>query len=424
MFIPTSISIARIDDFTIFSTSKQIAQELSLKCESVLVIYTLKCRTQPNQGDFQEIRDEPKNPFAEDSKVFELFEKDTFNLKAAYFNFANETRIAVIRTMDNDHQNKLKDGLDTVTIEYKQDRSHLPQYHELIKACRNKFRSLDRSFLPQLLSDDLSRYYNVRDNSLERLETKIAEIATYFTDVRLEQEKQLAASAKALEDKNTARLEELEAQFKARHDKLDEREKELEERKKTLDDRASKHARRETYKDIKKIIKDRTTKFELTTKTNDKRKSVQHATLLGLLVVAGLFGYCFYLNIGRTELNWVAIGSQIVLSAALATLLTFYIRWQNQWFKEHANEELRLQKLDLDIDRATWLVELAMEWQNETEKEMPTDMLNKLSQSLFTDSERSTDMHPLESLISGLIDKKGELIVKPSELQVKRGGEK
>lgn len=160
------------------------------------------------------------------------------------------TRIAVIRTMENDHQNKLKDGLDTVTIEYKQDRSHLPQYHELIKACRNKFRSLDRSFLPQLLSDDLSRYYNVRNNSLERLETKIAEVATYFTDIRLEQEKQLATSTKALDEKHAKRIEELEAQFKARHEKLDEREKELEERKKTLDDRASKHARRETYKDI------------------------------------------------------------------------------------------------------------------------------------------------------------------------------
>lgn len=421
MFHPVSFDIQRVDDVTIFKGIKAIASELKLTASNVDITYLARSKPARDQGHFQPVKENKGDPF-NNADVEKLFAADSFDMHVIAFDLSNEIRLSVSRSL-TENQQKLAPSKDNLSVEINNNQNDFVQYKQIVRACRKHFNTMDGEFLPKIIGDDLEKYYSARETSLGRLESKISEVATYFTEFRLEQENQLAAASNALVDKHATRIAELEAQNKSRQVKLDEREKELEERTKTLDDRASKHARRETYKDIKKIIKDRTTKFELTTETIKKRESVQKATFWGLIAIGVLFLICFGINMWKTEANWIAVVSQFGLAIALATLLTFYIRWQNQWFKEHANEELRLQKLDLDIDRATWLVELAMEWQNETEKEMPAEMLNKLSQSLFTDAERSTDMHPLESLISGLIDKKGEVSFKTGEFSLKKNPE-
>jgi len=46
----------------------------------------------------------------------------------------------------------------------------------------------------------------------------------------------------------------------------------------------------------------------------------------------------------------------------LAGTLIFFIRWQDRWYEAHANEEFRFKRLDLDVDGASWLVEMMLEW--------------------------------------------------------------
>ena len=78
--------------------------------------------------------------------------------------------------------------------------------------------------------------------------------------------------------------------------------------------------------------------------------------------------------------------------------------------------------MDLDIDRANWLVELAMEWKNITKSEIPAELIEKLARSLFI-SEQSTeiDIHPAETLLSAIFGKAGSINVEfPGKLTMQR----
>jgi hypothetical protein len=70
--------------------------------------------------------------------------------------------------------------------------------------------------------------------------------------------------------------------------------------------------------------------------------------------------------------------------------------------------------MELDIERASWLVELALEWNNETKNPIPTELLEKLSSSLFTyEDGQPSDMNPLESLRTGLLGKNWRILLEP-----------
>src|SRR5262249_52895038 len=93
----------------------------------------------------------------------------------------------------------------------------------------------------------------------------------------------------------------------------------------------------------------------------------------------------------------------------------------NQWFQKHADEEFRLKRLDLDIDRANWLVELALEWKNITKSEIPPELIDKLSRSLFaTHDTESIDIHPVETLLSSVFGRDGSISIKVPEVTMSR----
>lgn len=84
--------------------------------------------------------------------------------------------------------------------------------------------------------------------------------------------------------------------------------------------------------------------------------------------------------------------------------LFVYIRWVDQWFRQHADEEFRLKRMSLDVDRASWVVETAMEWQAQNKAEIPPQLLEQLTRDLFMTSGQSTGVrHPAEDLANAVL---------------------
>jgi hypothetical protein len=54
--------------------------------------------------------------------------------------------------------------------------------------------------------------------------------------------------------------------------------------------------------------------------------------------------------------------------------------------------------MELDIDRASWFVEMAFEWKEEKGEEIPETLIERLTQGLFTDSGGDHAVEPSESL--------------------------
>ncbi len=274
------------------------------------------------------------------------------------------------------------------------------------------------------LEEGPKQIYQARENDLLRLERMQENFFKDLTAFTLEQQRKQSDFQQQLEMDYSGRQAKLETEHVERLKQLEEKESELKQIRAEIDERENRQARRDIYKGLKTKIDARNKTFELTEGTQNRRR-VTYWFAIGLLAIfASCFGFCFYKNVvsDPAQINWIAVGSQIGFAMAFVGVATFFIRWNHQWFQKHADEEFKLKRLDLDIDRANWLVELALEWKNITKSEIPTDLVERLSRSLFVaDEGKGFDIHPAETLLSAVFGKSGKINFEfPGKLTMER----
>ena len=59
--------------------------------------------------------------------------------------------------------------------------------------------------------------------------------------------------------------------------------------------------------------------------------------------------------------------------------------------------------MELDIDRASWFVEMAFEWKDEKDEAIPDALIERLTQGLFAEPGGEPPVEPSESLIHALL---------------------
>ncbi len=261
----------------------------------------------------------------------------------------------------------------------------------------------------ELLGDKLDSFYRTRDENLSKLE-----------DLSQRLIEQNTAYRRQLDEENERRQEELEKRFEGMHQKmvneyelnnkeLSERSSALEEKEQELDDRSSRHARREDRQVLKRELANRSKSFSLTRETSGKRNLI-HGVFAALFLLSIVFVYFNATKVpsqdsGFSASWWIYLARTMIGVAAAGATAVFYIRWNDQWFRSHADEEFRLRRLELDIDRASWVVELAMEWKEAKGEEIPEELFRQLTKNLFQESSTEMVRHPSEDLmeaISGL----------------------
>ena len=101
---------------------------------------------------------------------------------------------------------------------------------------------------------------------------------------------------------------------------------------------------------------------------------------------------------------WLELGRLPLGVVGFALTAIFYIRWNDQWFRQHADQEFRLQQLALDVDRAGYATEMLLEWQEDKGGEMPAVMVDRLTTGLFTDQTKVAAVrHPSEDITAALL---------------------
>lgn len=118
----------------------------------------------------------------------------------------------------------------------------------------------------------------------------------------------------------------------------------------------------------------------------------------------------------------LTISKQILYSAGLVATILYFIRWQNKWFEQHAQTEFQLKQFELDMERASWIVETSLEWKDAKGTSIPSELLNSLSNNLFRDSKEKNEavMHPADQLASAIFGTSSMARIKigDSELQI------
>jgi hypothetical protein len=282
--------------------------------------------------------------------------------------------------------------------------------------------------LDRLLGDELAEFYRKREEGLTRLEglsQKLVEqneayrrkLDTEHTEIRSKAREQLEV--------DQARLQK---DYEGRSDQLRQREEALAERVKELDDRESTHVRRELRREFKKQLAEREVSFGLTNMTIKKRWLIHGLFALLIVVSLAVLGHAMWTGLVRPDgtPNWIPVIRASVSALAFIASIVFYIRWSDDWFRQHADEEFRLKRLQLDIDRASWVVETALDWRRDHEAGViPKEIIEGMTRNLFVDPLRSAPKHPSEDLASVLFGASSGFVLKTpsgSELRLDRKG--
>jgi hypothetical protein len=259
-----------------------------------------------------------------------------------------------------------------------------------------------------------------------KLETSFAQQIEKITNWTVEQTTALEQAKLRLADETVAERESLRKEHESKLEGLRREADSLETRRKDLDDRDYMHARRGIRNDLRELIKIREQKFSLTSNTRRLRLPV-HAVLIlllaGLLVVNGVYlKQIANLDITSSSIEvllW-AFGKQSIAAVAFIAILLFYVRWMNRWFEQHAAAEFLLKQFELDIDRASWVVETAMEWRRDQKSEIPGTLLEGITRNLFADSGgASAEKHTAaDDLASALVGNASQVKLKLGDNEV------
>ena len=298
-------------------------------------------------------------------------------------------------------------GDDVIHVTYQEDPLDPAAVSRSLGAIQRQFGPLNRAAaIARALGPEMAEFYQRREEGLSRLEALTQRLVDETHDYRIRLDAETAEHKRALTVSVNEKAKALEAAHEERSAALVAREQALDARRRELDDRSARHARRVQSRSFQKKISDRSQKFALTPETQRKRWPI-HAIFGLLLFAAGLIvarsllfpatateGVALWLELGRLPLG--------VVGFALTSV--FYIRWNDQWFRQHANQEFRLQQLALDVDRAGYATEMLLEWQEDKGGEMPSVLVERLTTGLFTDQTTERRVrHPAEDVTAALL---------------------
>lgn len=265
------------------------------------------------------------------------------------------------------------------------------------------------SGLSTALGPELEEFYRRREGSVQQIEAALARLVDEAVAFRRSLDDRAQEERVALFAEVDAERERLRQEIEARNTELTERETQLAAQRKDLDDRSNTHARRELLRDLRSKFEARSASFKLTPETETKRSAVL-AGFVVLIIASALFavysvGTSFEaLRAGTTvpaAERWLLAGRAFLSAAALIGASVFYIRWADSWTERHAAEEFKLKRLELDMDRASWVVEMALEWKDAKGSQIPPELLIQLTRNLFEDGPADRRvLHPAEDLAS------------------------
>ena len=296
---------------------------------------------------------------------------------------------------------------------------------EAIATINKKLKAFDAKRSAAGPSEEQAQFDAIHNSNIERLESLNEELVKSTHDYRLQLDREYGERLAKLEADLDNKKTSLDEEFASKESTLSEQVAELERKRKELDDSSNTHARREIRRDILKEIKSRQTKFSLTEGTNSLRKPIAIAMLglIGIFVVlAGVSVKEFYDVLQGNDINKIIIAGikQAVYSAGAIGSVIFLIRWMNRWFELHSQSEFELKHFELDMERASWLVETSLEWKDAKGTAIPPELLDSLSNNLFSHDKEKIDPlhHPADQLASALMGSASSVKLKAGDSSI------
>lgn len=250
--------------------------------------------------------------------------------------------------------------------------------------------------------------FALRNATIERLEQVQAKLAEDTAGFNETIQKNYLAEKKKLDTQLENERSRLQEEFDRKNEILIKRSAEIDKREAEIDASDNTAARRQIRKDLLAELQKRSEKFALTSGTKNLRWPV-HVVSVAIIILGLIGAYFFGIKLPSSNTNGVAYIVAVVKPFGLTFVAIgtafFYLRWLNHWFERHAQAEFKLKQFQLDIERASWLVETALDWDAKQENELPKELLEGLSRNLFSFEGENIEpvRHPVDELASALM---------------------
>lgn len=268
----------------------------------------------------------------------------------------------------------------------------------------------------------------IQHKGVEELRTVATQVLRETTEFRqqLERESREREAQRSYEHQQA--LETLQREFNEKLSELAQQREAVETEKRQLDDRHNTHARRDIRNQLLSDVRDRTAEFKLSTDTVRKREAVARG-IIGLILFLGGTALTAlmieYLHSGGvrplpdSDKYWLWARASLALFGTVATLV-YYTKWADRWARRHEDAELQLRQFQIDINRASWVVESCLEWRKSTNTDVPPDLLKTISQGLFASQGGTQEpvVHPADALASALLGSASKLKLKAGESEL------
>jgi hypothetical protein len=241
-----------------------------------------------------------------------------------------------------------------------------------------------------------------------------------------EKENEFSTRKTQFERECIEKQEKIEQELQRERSELEEQKRILDERAKELDDRNNTHVRREIRQNIQAAIKERFDNFGLSRDTKNLALPIKRTCsvlFLGFVLGALLSGW--ELNqleqqIGTPDLYfYLTVLRTFLLSLAASATAIYYLKWHNRLFDQHSQSEFALKQLTLDIDRASWVVETALEWHNAHGTDIPELLLKSIAHNLFSNADKQEPVtHPADELASALLGSAASAKIKAGNAEI------
>ena len=346
------------------------------------------------------------------------------------------------------YQRKSDSPYDQLSVNPAQHSTDVLRFINVAAAVQKEIQAAGPSRnLAEFMGSEGMRLQQAREETVGKLELLVSSSVEKITDKATLLEDRVADRREALEKEFKNKEAELEINVSAQQEQLAKERTEFESEKAELDDRESKHVRRELREQFKKAIgnlEETMTMTEMTRQLHSRVNRISGALLLSLAI-----GLAYHISFStpkrsayieaqgttvssssseKTSTNEPEIGAvdqvffygtQAGLALGVSLTATFLIRWNGRWFQQRAQQELRFKRYSVDIERASWLVETGLEWKNETGTEVPDTLVQRLSRGLFTDEEGEIpDLHPADQLASAIMGTAASVKLKVGENEV------
>lgn len=247
--------------------------------------------------------------------------------------------------------------------------------------------------LVRMMEESANRYEASLDGLTQHYQKALDDIRTEQKQLQHENEEKLQTHQKALEQEHTQKLTELEQRVKQHEHKVKVDQEALDKRTEELNAVDSKSERRKIRSELKTTINTDLTNAPLSPSTSQKRWGV--TIVLGVLFVLEIAAVIWFQYKGApkptndqitpfvyVEYILFYLRQTGLIIAAIATGF-YYVKWQDKWSAQHAEREFALKQFQLDMERASWVVEMALEWKQETQNELPEQLSKQLTANLF-----------------------------------------